>query len=111
MHVGITGSYKPDRNSAERWPLRGSFDEFAVACRAIGASLANDRAVLVVGSDGDSTADRHAVEGYVAHGAGSGSILVVRPRGKAGRPDSVVPFLATHKKHPRLFTYLEATES
>jgi hypothetical protein len=65
MRVVVVGRMLPDQRRKGA-PTRGTFDRFERACRDIGGSLGRHGHTLVVTSDAEFTADRAAVEGYVA---------------------------------------------
>lgn len=99
MRVAVLGSW-PAR---PRWPMRGHQDEFADACRRIGRELVQRGHSLIVGSDGEHTADRHAVLGALdalaeTPGGGRPRVLLVRTAASRG----VRPFDAERRARPGL---------
>jgi hypothetical protein len=78
MRVAVLGSWSepPD----EGFALRGDKLQFQQAARRVGHELIRRGHSLVVGSDGDHTADRHAVEGAVEALQSAGAVEPSRPR-------------------------------
>lgn len=99
MRVAILGSWprKP------RWRLRGSQEEFSSACRRIGRELVQRGHSLIVGSDGEHTADRHAVLGALEESPETSTeapprVCLVR----AAASDDTRPFAAERRDWPGL---------
>jgi predicted nucleotide-binding protein len=65
MRVAVLGSFSPQKNRRQKYgtPLVGDAVSFQAACRDIGAALVERGHSLIVGSEGDDTADRHAALG------------------------------------------------
>lgn len=103
MRIAVLGSW-PDRPA---WPMREDHAAFSAACRRIGRDLAARGHSLIVGSDGEHTADLHAALGALeVYGsepaAGPARILVVRATDsieKTNRP----AFDTWRRKHPGVF--------
>lgn len=103
MRIGITGSWRhKDQNT---WSLRSDPQVFKEACRQLGSAIAKSGAAITVGSDSESTADRYAVEGYLANYHDALTVRVVRPQ------DGTTPFTQLYSKYPNAFTYLTSSSS
>ena len=65
MRVAVLGSWNPEKNRRQKYDtaLTGTAEEFQAACREIGAALIERRHSLIVGSEGQDTADCHATLG------------------------------------------------
>jgi hypothetical protein len=106
VRIAIVGSWKEEE--AEEWNLRNP-DDFAEACREIGAEIARRKHVLLVGSESERTADRYAVEGAVsALGRATvpeAPIIVLRPS------DGAFPYEELRARYSHLFTSSYSPES
>jgi hypothetical protein len=85
MRVVVVGRMLPEQRRKGS-PTRGTFDRFERACEEIGGSLGRHGHTMVVTSDAEFTADRAAVEGYIA---------VVRDGRDAGHRIELVSAAAT----------------
>jgi hypothetical protein len=103
MRIGITGSWRP--KDREVWEFRSDFKTFKQACRQLGVALAQSEVEITVGSDSDSTADKHVVDGYLSHHSRPDSIRVLRPQNASD------PFPELYKQHPPAFVYLPGLSS
>src|SRR4051812_47806634 len=63
MRITILGSF-PSGTDGE-YPLEGTYDEFAEACRGLGRRLGQARQAVVVGTDEPVSADHHVVMGII----------------------------------------------
>jgi len=103
MRIGIIGSWRgPDQKT---WDLRSDFRSFKEACYQLGSAIAGSGATLTVGSDRESTADKHAVEGYLSSYSDGLSIRIVRPQKES------IPFSDLFYKYPKTFVYLMSPRS
>jgi hypothetical protein len=98
MRIGITGSWR--ERDRELWALRSDIASFKGACYQLGLAIALTGATITVGSDSESTADKYAVEGYLANYSDALSVRVVRPQ------NGPVPFPDLYGKYPKTFVYL-----
>lgn len=101
MRIAVFGSWK-ERHKNE-WRLKGSLEEFANACRSLGAEIARRGHVMIVGSVSQETADVYIVEGAVGIAQ---SQSFNRPVIEALRPnDGTNPYESEAKKFPQLFAF------
>lgn len=63
MRVALIGSWRK-REEAE-WNLTAG-NGFREACRQLGAAVARSGHVLIIGGQGDYTADYHAIDGVIS---------------------------------------------
>lgn len=99
MKVALVGSWR--EHDAREWRLRDR-PAFTEACRTLAAEIARRGHTIIVGGQGEHTADYHAVEGVVqalgAAGADAARIHILRP------DDGHRTFEAHRRAFPDLFT-------
>jgi hypothetical protein len=97
MRVAVLGSWHDKR----KWPLRETPEAFAAACRSIGRALASRGHSLIVGSDGEHTADFHAT---------LGALDVIREAGRSPQSPRVLVVRAARSAAPGAFEPLRRSD-
>jgi hypothetical protein len=102
MRVAVLGSWddRQNRQAENSWPLLATPADFKAACREIGRELVSRGHSLIVGSDREHTADRHAALGALDAVRDSGAatrIAIVK------KSSSARSFEELRRSHPAVF--------
>lgn len=99
MCITILGLWDEDKRN--EWELRGSRNEFCMACEELGSELVKIKQAIIVGNDSLSAADYYVVKGFVENAGEDTPDELIRVI-KIDQLD--LPFQEHWKSFPRLFT-------
>lgn len=102
MRIAIFGSWKSYRS--DQWELRGTLSEFEVACRTLGAEIAQRGHSVIIASANPNTADYHIVRGILDAGVKT-EYPLIEVLVSSG---TEIPFVKEAAQFPYLFSYFQA---